>query len=77
MQTFISHCNDTLVPIAELVYDQVSSLIDSLFEENLNIYLNMEALLSNTSQQTPEVRPNIHFFELFKTVRIYFNWFQI
>ena len=55
MQTFISNCNDTLVSIAELVHDDVTPMLDTLFEENITVYINMESLLSNTSQQTPQV----------------------
>ena len=55
MQTFISNCNDTLASIAELVYDDVTPMIDTLYEENITVYINMESLLSNTSQQTPQV----------------------
>ena len=55
MQTFISNCNDTLASIAELVYDDVTPMLDTLFEENITVYINMESLLSNTSQQSPQV----------------------
>ena len=55
MQTFISNCNDTLASIAELVYDDVTPMLDTLFEENITVYINMESLLTNTSQQTPQV----------------------
>lgn len=55
MQTFISRCHDTLTPIAELMLDDVSQLIEQLLEENLPVYLSMESLLSDPSQQTPQV----------------------
>ena len=55
MQTFISNCNDTLASIAELVYDDITPMLDTLFKENITVYINIESLLSNTSQQTPQV----------------------
>lgn len=56
MQTFISNCNDTVESIAELVYDDVTPMLDNMFQENITIYINLESHLSNTSQQTPQVR---------------------
>ena len=65
MQTFISNCNDTLASIAELVYDDVTPMLDTLFEENITVYINMESLLSNTSQQTPQVTTQYISYRLF------------
>ena len=55
MQLFISHCNDTIVPIAELILDEVTQQIDVPFEENLSIYMKMDAFLSDSSQHSPQV----------------------
>jgi len=55
MQIFISHCNDTLIPIAELVLNDVIQLVDQLFNENLQLYLNLEVFLNDPRQHTPQV----------------------
>ncbi|XP_067938254.1 exportin-6-like [Watersipora subatra] len=60
MQLFISHCNDTIAPIAELMLDEVSQQIDELFEQNVSVYLKMDAFLSDSSQHSPEVITKVH-----------------
>ncbi|KAF6027108.1 XPO6 [Bugula neritina] len=60
MQIFISHCNDTLIPIAELVLNDVIQLVDQLFNENLQLYLNLEVFLNDPRQHTPQVASKVH-----------------
>lgn len=55
MQTFMSRCHDTIAPIAELALDEVTQQIESVFEENLSVYLKMDGFLSDTSQHSMPV----------------------